>query len=90
MEKTPRTYLKIGVVLAAAGAVSFLARLATALSSGQISAGGWGTDAVVIFADDPQAYYLQLVLELVRFTGCLAVLIVLLLRFRRARPSRTL
>jgi hypothetical protein len=85
----PRGYLKIGLLLSAAGALFFLMRLALALTSDQISAGGWTADAVIVFADDPKGYYLQLLLEGVRLAGCIVLLIVFTMRFRKGSSSRT-
>lgn len=83
-----RGYLKTGMLLSAAGALFFLTRLTLALKSDQISAGGWTPDAVIVFADDPKGYYLQLFLEAVRLAGCIVLLIVLTMRVCRG-SSRT-
>lgn len=85
----PRRYLKTGWLLAAAGALFFLTRLSLALTSNQISAGGWTADAVIFLADDPKGYYLQLFLETVRLAGCIVLLIVLTMRVCRGSSSRT-
>jgi len=76
------------MLLSAAGALFFLTRLTLALKSDQISAGGWTPDAVIVFADDPKGYYLQLFLEAVRLAGCIVLLIVLTMRVCRG-SSRT-
>jgi hypothetical protein len=89
MENISRKYLKLGSVFAVAGALIFLARLVLAVSSGRISAGDLGADAVVALEDDPRNYYLQLLLEFVRLAGCIILLVVLLLRIRKGRTSGT-